>query len=323
MQAISYGSLKYTLVYVQNHRGDTIALVSNSTVVARLEYSAWGAINYQLSTTNSPAPFFTFSGKHYDEGAALYYYGYRWYDPQAKRWTQPDPEGLVEGLDLYQFCKNNPVNSLDVYGGWNVWNPSTYLDPNGAGWTVWDSLNPCHESAGYCDMTRQEASLLLQKGAASTLDGLIPFWDPFEVAYADDCGNVADQYRWSRDIAGFSRDLYLFARIPNLEKFFKNPINYSRGCQTIPNTVFDLYHLEKLGVAERGAWIAENSKMISWFAHGLGAGGWWWAAYYRTVLQAGGTGLAPAGRIFYIGLGSYSDYLYRHRQQQQNADSSR
>ena len=124
MQAISYGSLKYTLVYVQNHRGDTIALVSNSTVVARLEYSAWGAINYQLSTTNSPAPFFTFSGKHYDEGAALYYYGYRWYDAVAKRWTQPDPSGLAEGLDLYQFCWNDPINGVDVYGMYDV----PYLD---------------------------------------------------------------------------------------------------------------------------------------------------------------------------------------------------
>jgi len=112
----SNGSLKYTYVYVQNHRGDTIALVSHSTVVARLEYSAWGAINYQLSTTSSPAPFFTFSGKHYDEGAALYYYGYRWYDPQAKRWTQPDPSGLAEGLDLYQFCGNDPVNQVDEDG---------------------------------------------------------------------------------------------------------------------------------------------------------------------------------------------------------------
>ena len=118
----SNGSLKCTYLYVQNHRGDTIALVSNSTVVARLEYSAWGAINYQLSTTNSATPFFTFSGKHYDSDAGLYYYGYRWYDPQAKRWTQPDPEGLKEGLDLYRFCNNDPINKVDVYGGFSLHN---------------------------------------------------------------------------------------------------------------------------------------------------------------------------------------------------------
>jgi len=108
----SNGSLKYTLVYVQNHRGDTIALVSNSTVVARYEYGAWGNV---LSHTG-PVAWLTFSGKHYDSDAGLYYYGYRWYDPQAKRWTQPDPSGLAEGLDLYQFCGNDPINGVDEDG---------------------------------------------------------------------------------------------------------------------------------------------------------------------------------------------------------------
>jgi RHS repeat-associated protein len=108
----SNGSLKCTYLYVQNHRGDTIALVSNSTVVARYEYSAWG----QIISNSGVSAFFTFSGKHYDSDAGLYYYGYRWYDAQAKRWTQPDPSGLAEGLDLYQFCGNDPVNGVDVYG---------------------------------------------------------------------------------------------------------------------------------------------------------------------------------------------------------------
>ena len=40
----SNGSLICTYVYVQDHRGDTIALVSNSTVVARYEYDAWGQV---------------------------------------------------------------------------------------------------------------------------------------------------------------------------------------------------------------------------------------------------------------------------------------
>ena len=108
----SNGSLKCTYLYVQNHRGDTIALVSNSTVVARYEYGAWGNV---VSHTG-PDAWLTFSGKHYDSDAGLYYYGYRWYDPQAKRWTQPDPSGLAEGLDLYQFCGNDPVNNVDVDG---------------------------------------------------------------------------------------------------------------------------------------------------------------------------------------------------------------
>ena len=108
----SNGSLKYTCVYVQDHRGDTIALVSNSAVVARYEYDAWG----QVASHTGADAWFTFSGKHYDADAGLYYYGFRWYDPVAKRWTQPDPSGLTEGLDLYRFCQNNAVCCIDING---------------------------------------------------------------------------------------------------------------------------------------------------------------------------------------------------------------
>ena len=119
----SNGSLKYTYVYVQNHRGDTIALVTNGVVAARLDYDAWGnpePLDAFRGEWFHPEPsvvqFFTFSGKHFDTDAGLYYYGFRWYDPVAKRWTQPDPMGLSEGLDLYRFCDNDPVNGVDVYG---------------------------------------------------------------------------------------------------------------------------------------------------------------------------------------------------------------
>ena len=111
------GSLTQTYIYVQNHRGDTIALVegSNGTVVARYDYDAWGNPE-PLNPEPSVTAFFTFSGKHYDADARLYYYGFRWYDPVAKRWTQPDPSGLKEGLDLYRFCGNDAINNCDIDG---------------------------------------------------------------------------------------------------------------------------------------------------------------------------------------------------------------
>jgi RHS repeat-associated protein len=90
-----------------------VALVDESgNFVGCYEYDAWGNV---VSHSGLDA-YFTFSSKHYDENAGLYYYGYRWYDPVAKRWTQPDPSGLSEGLDLYRFCGNDPINNVDVYG---------------------------------------------------------------------------------------------------------------------------------------------------------------------------------------------------------------
>jgi hypothetical protein len=36
------------------------------------------------------------------------------------------------------------------------------------------------------------------KSLASTIDGLIPFFDPFENYYADGCGNIDYKYTLSR-----------------------------------------------------------------------------------------------------------------------------
>jgi RHS repeat-associated protein len=110
-------SLTQTFFYIKNHRGDTIALVNEAgTAVGTYQYDAWGQVTVQEGTN----AWFTFSSKRYDPDAKLYYYGFRWYDPESKRWTQPDPSGIAEGLDLYRFCDNDPVNGVDVYGEWVV-----------------------------------------------------------------------------------------------------------------------------------------------------------------------------------------------------------
>ena len=160
------GSLTQTYIYVQNHRGDTIALVSNSTVVARYEYGAWGNV---VSHTG-PDAWLTFSGKHFDTEAGLYYYGYRWYDPQAKRWTQPDPSGLVEGLDLYQFCANNPINNVDVYG-MNIWDLRNQLQREAEGRQALKQAIGLHTGYGWVDAVGNFA-------VSRAVDGLL---DPYGV----------------------------------------------------------------------------------------------------------------------------------------------
>ena len=134
------GSLTQTYVYVHNHRGDTVALVdsSNGTVVARYDYDAWGNPVSSIQEPGSPTAFFTFSGKHYDADAGLYYYGYRWYDAVAKRWTQPDPEGLAEGLDLYRFCGNDPVNKRDLLGDRIILTQYGYADTYDIHYLGWE-----------------------------------------------------------------------------------------------------------------------------------------------------------------------------------------
>ncbi|MBP5226022.1 MAG: RHS repeat-associated core domain-containing protein, partial [Kiritimatiellae bacterium] len=59
---------------------------------------------------------FQFSTKFYDPDIDMYYYGYRYYSPELRRWASPDPIGEAGGLNLYGFCGNDGVNGVDAYG---------------------------------------------------------------------------------------------------------------------------------------------------------------------------------------------------------------
>jgi hypothetical protein len=50
------------------------------------------------------------------ECTALYYYGYRFYDPELGRWVNRDPIGERGGMNVYEFSANSPVDTFDVLG---------------------------------------------------------------------------------------------------------------------------------------------------------------------------------------------------------------
>jgi RHS repeat-associated protein len=60
---------------------------------------------------------YRFTGKERDEESGLYYHGQRYYAPWLARWTTTDPQGTVDGLNLYPYVGNNPVNAADPTGG--------------------------------------------------------------------------------------------------------------------------------------------------------------------------------------------------------------
>jgi RHS repeat-associated protein len=100
--------------YIGNHRGDTLLVLDYMyNTAARYEYDAFGNV---IEKTGSFTPRFTFSTKEYLPDAKLYLYAYRVYDPVAGRWTQRDPIDYQDSLNLYQFCGNNPQNSMDADG---------------------------------------------------------------------------------------------------------------------------------------------------------------------------------------------------------------
>jgi RHS repeat-associated protein len=66
---------------------------------------------------------YRFSSKEWNANAGLYYYLYRFYDPNLQRWSNHDPIQERGGANLYAFVINNPINIVDVFGYGPLSNP--------------------------------------------------------------------------------------------------------------------------------------------------------------------------------------------------------
>ena len=88
---------------------------TNGFIVAEYSYDAFGKL---ISQTGSMADMFRhrFSTKYYDEETGFYYYGYRYYFPELRRWLSRDPLEEEGGENQYSFCMNSPLNCFDDLG---------------------------------------------------------------------------------------------------------------------------------------------------------------------------------------------------------------
>ncbi len=89
---------------------------TNGVIVAEYTYDAFGKT---ISQTGSMADAFRhrFSTKYYDSETGFYYYGYRYYFPELRRWLSRDPIEEEGGNNLYVFCMNSSLSSFDDFGG--------------------------------------------------------------------------------------------------------------------------------------------------------------------------------------------------------------
>ena len=68
---------------------------------------------------------FRFKGYFYDRETGFYYLKSRYYSPELGRFISADGEigrvGNTMGMNLYAYCKNNPINLSDEGGNWPSW----------------------------------------------------------------------------------------------------------------------------------------------------------------------------------------------------------
>jgi RHS repeat-associated protein len=93
--------------------GSVVALSDDDgNIVESYSYDVFGKPNTE-STIGNP---FIFACRRYDNETGLYYYRARHYNPDIGRFLQADPIGYADGLNLYTYCGNNPLNYTDPYG---------------------------------------------------------------------------------------------------------------------------------------------------------------------------------------------------------------
>ncbi len=106
-------------------RGHCILLTnaSNGTIREQYDYDAFGyPYFYSPSGGKLGSAFqfgnrFLFTGREWLKDLRVYDYRNRIYQPELGRFLQPDPTGFEGGdYNLYRYCHNDPVNSMDPTG---------------------------------------------------------------------------------------------------------------------------------------------------------------------------------------------------------------
>jgi RHS repeat-associated protein len=83
--------------------------------------AVWGVTNKPfgeaiVKSTSTVNNNFRLPGQFFDEESGLHYNYFRDYHPGIGRYIEADPIGMKGGINLYLYCANDPVNSMDPDG---------------------------------------------------------------------------------------------------------------------------------------------------------------------------------------------------------------
>ena len=192
----SGGSWATHSLYHADVGGNVTKLIDagNHAVKATYKYDPYGntlTADGDLAAANV----YRFSSKEWHASSGLYYYGFRFYEPNLQRWLNRDPIGERGGVNMHRFVNNSPLNlidrsGLDIWIGTdgfhqniNVGTPggesSSYSFGLDSSWSIlnpWrdgviyvdDRPNPLSPSYGYLKTTPEE-----DESAKSILDQMV------------------------------------------------------------------------------------------------------------------------------------------------------
>ncbi|MFV3327734.1 RHS repeat-associated core domain-containing protein [Pseudomonas sp. NY15372] len=108
---------------------------ASGKLISREEYAPYGGTvgrdEAAEEVSNLTQRTMRYSGKEQD-ATGLYYYGWRYYQPELGRWLSADPGKLIDGINLYRFSRNNPVGFSDADGREPAKKVYHYIEPRAA-----------------------------------------------------------------------------------------------------------------------------------------------------------------------------------------------
>ncbi|WP_198289826.1 RHS repeat domain-containing protein [Teredinibacter turnerae] len=101
--------------YLYQDRIGSVVAVTNSTgsLLTAVRYDAYGKTQFSNQSYKTR---FGFQGQMYLPEVDVYHFKSRAYFPKFGRFLQPDTVGYADGLNMYTFVHNDPVNNVDPWG---------------------------------------------------------------------------------------------------------------------------------------------------------------------------------------------------------------
>jgi RHS repeat-associated protein len=107
--------LTHNYYHADGNGNVTFLETTNETLSARYRYDPFGNTISQ-SGGLADANVYRFSSKEIHVASGMYYYLYRFYDPNLQRWINRDPAEEAADINLYRLGNNCPVTWFDAWG---------------------------------------------------------------------------------------------------------------------------------------------------------------------------------------------------------------
>ncbi|MGM0507369.1 MAG: RHS repeat-associated core domain-containing protein [Bacteroidota bacterium] len=102
-----------------DHRGSVaLELTDQAELISYEEFFPYGGSAFMAGSAIREASrkVYGYNGVEREDATGLCHIGYRSYAPWLCRWISPDPSGPADGLNLYAYLRNSPVQRVDPDG---------------------------------------------------------------------------------------------------------------------------------------------------------------------------------------------------------------